>query len=102
MIRLIKAGEWASYGDVADVVGTVPMALGSHIRSCEASEEAPEWRVLNDRGGSSPGFMWTSDGYHGSQVDHLISEGLAFIDGHRANPARRVRATELRTRLKPE
>lgn len=97
VVGLVKRGEWTSYGDVAAVIGSHPRGLGAHIRHCD--EPAPEWRILNKRGESQPGFTWASRDRIGSQLDALIEEGVPLIGDNRADPRARVDAAVLRQRL---
>ena len=94
---LVQPGEWTTYGDIAQVIGSHPRGLGAHIRNC--SSEAPEWRILNKRGESQPGFTWTTRDFKGSQLDVLTDEGVAVIDEIRADPRARVDVAELQQRL---
>ncbi|MEX1092727.1 MAG: MGMT family protein, partial [Acidimicrobiia bacterium] len=96
-IGLVKAGEWSTYGDVAEVVGSHPRGVGAHIRHC--GEDVPEWRILNRRGESQPGFTWTTRNKKGSQLDVLIDEGVPLVDGNRADQEAMVDAIELQKRL---
>ena len=98
VISLVEPGEWTTYGDVAEVLDSHPNGIGSHIRNCQLADGAPEWRVLNRRGESSPGFLWTWMDRDGSQLDVLAEEGVPIIDGDRADPERRVDADQLRKR----
>lgn len=94
---LVQPGEWTTYGDIAQAIGSHPRGLGAHIRSC--SDKAPEWRILNKRGESQPGFTWTTRDFKGSQLDVLTDEGVAVIDEIRADPRARVDAAKLQQRL---
>ena len=57
LMRTIKAGEWTTYGDVAEVVGSHPIAIGQHLVQCEECEGA--WRVLGANGRPRPNFAWS-------------------------------------------
>jgi len=96
-IKLIEPGEWSTYGTVAEVVESHPRGIGAHIRYC--GEDVPEWRILNRRGESQPGFRWTTRNKKGSQLDVLLDEGVQMVDGNRADPDAMVDAQELRKRL---
>lgn len=98
LVAAVRAGEWTTYGDLAEAAGSHPRAIGSHIRHCGGS--APEWRVMNRRGESQPGFVWTAtDGQGKTQVEYLAAEGLAFDDSGRADPDARVRSEQLLARI---
>ena len=96
-ISLIEPGEWSTYGELAEVVGSHPRGVGAHIRHCGA--DVPEWRILNRRGESQPGFTWTTRNKKGSQLDVLMNEGVPMVDGNRADPTAMVDAVELQKRL---
>ena len=100
VVSAVRPGEWTTYGDVAEAIGTHPRGLGSHIRTCGG--DAPEWRVLNHRGTSQPGFTWTTRDYKGSQLDVLTEEGVRFDEEGRADPDARVGAETLLARIDVE
>jgi len=98
VISLVDEGEWTTYGDVAEVLKSHPNGIGSHIRNCRVADGTPEWRVLNRRGESSPGFVWTTSPHKGTQLEVLVAEGIKLIDETRADPDQRVDADELKKR----
>ncbi len=52
----LPAGSWTTYGDVAELIGSHPVAVGQHL----ASQPVPNaWRVLSSEGRLSPQFHWT-------------------------------------------
>lgn len=95
VISLVREGEWTTYGDIAAVLGSHPNGIGSHIRNCKVADGTPEWRVLNRRGESSPGFIWTTSPHQGTQLDVLTREGVPIVDDTRADPSVRVDSSEL-------
>jgi alkylated DNA nucleotide flippase Atl1 len=99
LVAAVQSGEWTTYGDIAAATGSHPRAIGSHIRHCAASD-APEWRVMNRRGESQPGFTWTTRNMGDrSQVDVLAQEGVAFDDEGRADPDAHITAEDLLARV---
>lgn len=99
VIALVAEGEWTTYGDVAEVLNSHPNGIGSHIRNCKVADGTPEWRVLNRRGESSPGFVWTTSPHKGTQLEVLVAEGVKLIDETRADPDQRIDADELSKRI---
>lgn len=98
IISVVKPGEWTAYGDVAEAAGTHPRGLGSHIRTC-TSGDAPEWRVLDRRGRSRPGFVWRDEDRDESQLDVLTDEGVRFDHREHADPDQRIDAQTLLDRI---
>jgi len=91
-ISAIPAGRWASYGDVAALVGTHPVPLGSFL----GSHDVPNvWRVLKADG--TVGYPAAKvPGQSGlSPVELLRQEGLEFDDHGRALPSRRIGPVDL-------
>ena len=93
------AKDWTTYWDVAEVLNSHPNGIGSHIHNCKMADGTPEWRVLNRRGESSPGFVWTTSHHKGTQLEVLIAEGVKLIDETRTDPDQRVDADELSERM---
>lgn len=92
LLAVIPSGRWTTYKVIADLAGTGPRGLGSHVRSCPTCQHA--WRVLEDRGTPSPHFVWSDPAETRSPRDVLESEGLLFEDD-RADPAAFISGTEL-------
>lgn len=88
----LPAGHWTTYGDLAEVVGTGPVALGQHLAAC--SQCANAWRVLGAEGRPRNGFTWSDPRRTDRQEDVLASEGVRFNDA-RADDAQRLRAANL-------
>jgi len=98
LIALIGPGEWASYGDVGDVLDLPARPIGTHIGRCT---ECPDgaWRVLTYDGQPSPSFHWKDPADVRSVEEVLQAEGLGFTDAGRADPSRRLSSSVLRKRL---
>jgi alkylated DNA nucleotide flippase Atl1 len=88
----LPAGRWASYGDVAAVVGTAAQPLGSHIVRCEHCVNGH--RILGANGRIPPGFRWSDPARTDDPVHVLQSEGVRFQSG-RADEGQRLTAAEL-------
>jgi alkylated DNA nucleotide flippase Atl1 len=91
LLAAIPAGRWASYGDVAAIVGTAAQPLGRHVTTCPRCEHA--WRVLQDSGRPAAGFRW-ADGRTESVRTVLETEGVQFT-GDTAEPNQRMDRAEL-------
>ncbi|MGH2868824.1 MAG: DNA-binding protein [Solirubrobacteraceae bacterium] len=98
LLARIPAGHWATYGDVASVVGTAGQPLGGHVSNCQQCENA--WRLLSADGSPSASFRW-NDGRTDTAPEVLQGEGVRFADNV-ADPAQRLTITELRALLATE
>lgn len=88
---VIPAGSWTTYGDMAELIGSHPVPVGSHLAT---QPVANAWRVLNSEGRISPQFRWSEPERTDHPIDVLSAEGVTFI-GKRADPAQRLNAREL-------
>lgn len=87
----IPAGAWTTYGDLATLIGTHPIAVGSHL----ANYAMPNaYRVLQADGRISASFRWP-DGRAESPRALLESEGVIFDDRDRADPQQRLDVEDL-------
>jgi len=87
----IPAGAWTTYGDVAALIGTHPIAVGSRL----ASYPMPNaHRVLQADGKVSPSFRWV-DGRTESPRALLESEGVVFDDHDRADSQQHLNTKDL-------
>lgn len=91
-IAAIPAGKWTSYGDLAELIGTSPQAVGTHIGANLSLFGSH--RVLTSGGVISEGFRWQDPADDRDPVDVLTAEGLKF-DEDKADPNARVSAEEL-------
>ena len=94
LLRSLPPGKWATYGDVADAVGSHPRALGGHIANCTKCENA--WRVLQSGGTLSPAFRWGDPDNTRDPRELLSAEGVRFL-GDRAHPDDQLSRSELTT-----
>jgi alkylated DNA nucleotide flippase Atl1 len=92
ILEAIPTGYWATYGSLADAVGTAPQPLGNHMVGC--GQCANPHRVLKTGGYISPNFAWRDPNDQRAPLEMLLAEGLAFSDG-KADPERELAADEL-------
>ncbi|WP_327381900.1 MULTISPECIES: DNA-binding protein [unclassified Streptomyces] len=93
LLAAIPAGRWTTYGDVATVIGSHAVPVGTHLATCGQCPNA--WRVLNAAGRVSPRFRWTDPTRTNSPADVLSAEGIRF-DGGVATQEARLTLDELR------
>lgn len=88
----LPAGAWTTYGDIAALIGSHPVPVGTRL----ASSPVPNaHRVLQVDGAVSPGFRWLDPARTDDPHDLLRAEGVEFDQYGRANPAQRVSIEEL-------
>lgn len=87
ILERIPSGTWASYGDLASVVGTAPQPLGGHLAGCPVCVNAH--RVLGGDGAPRESFAWSDSQRTETQQDVLAREGVTFQNG-RAVPEARI------------
>ena len=98
IVRSIPAGNWTSYRDIAEVVGTASMVVGNRVAN---SSTEGAWRVLRSSGKVSRHFSWNDSSPHKdlSPVEVLQDEGLVFTKEGLASPDFRIDADALRDRI---
>ncbi|WP_411574237.1 DNA-binding protein [Streptomyces fradiae] len=94
LLAAVPAGRWTTYGDVATVIGSHAVPVGTHLATCGQCPNA--WRVLNTAGRISPGFRWTDPTRTDSPADVLATEGIRF-DAGTADPTARLSMDALKT-----
>lgn len=93
-VRMIPAGQVASYGQVAAYIGSPRAArqVGWTLRSLEGTPDFPWWRVINNAG-----LITIKGNVHNSAVtqkEFLRSEGVEVDDEYRIDIERyRYRAS---------
>ncbi|MFJ2823046.1 DNA-binding protein [Streptomyces toxytricini] len=92
LLAAIPAGRWTTYGDVAAVINSHAVPVGTHLATCRQCPHA--WRVLNTAGRISPGFRWHDPARTDSAADVLSAEGIRF-DAGAADPAARLSVDDL-------
>ena len=83
----VPPGRWTSYKDLADAIGSSPIAVGQHVARCP--DCVLGYRVLTSRGTISPGFTWAEEGRDDDPREILEQEGVRFDEAGRADPALR-------------
>ncbi|PWW62805.1 GmrSD restriction endonuclease domain-containing protein [Actinokineospora spheciospongiae] len=88
----LPAGAWTTYGDLAVLIGSHPVAIGQRL----ATTPAPNaHRVLQSDGRVSPNFAWLDASRTDDPRDTLEAEGVVFDRHGRADKERRVTVEEL-------
>ncbi|MFC9506054.1 DNA-binding protein [Streptomyces sp. NPDC057002] len=93
LLDAIPPGRWTTYGDVASVIGSHAVPVGTHLATCRQCPNA--WRVLTAVGRVSAGFRWPDSTRTGTPVEVLTAEGVRF-DGETAVPEARLPLAALR------
>jgi alkylated DNA nucleotide flippase Atl1 len=92
ILEALPEGRWTSYASLAEVIGTSPQPLGSHLSSCRQC--ANGHRVLQTDGRLTPGFAWHDPADARNPRSVLEEEGLAFV-GDGADRTAEILADEL-------
>jgi alkylated DNA nucleotide flippase Atl1 len=92
VLASIPSGRWTSYSDVAEVIGSHQVAVGSRLASVTVPNAH---RVLKLRGVVSPDFRWPDPQRQDDPREILEAEGVHFDGAGRADPAQRLTAAEL-------
>lgn len=92
ILEALPTGQWTSYSELADAVGTAPQPLGNHITTCPHCANA--WRVLTWDGRIAPQFTWSDPADTRDPQDLLLADGVRLVDG-KADPAQMLRSDEL-------
>lgn len=87
----LPPGAWTTYGDLAELIGSHPVPVGSHLSQHPV---ANAWRVLTADGTVSPQFRWLEPDRQDDPREILQAEGVSF-DGRRADPEQRWDAQRL-------
>ncbi|GAB3119841.1 DUF262 domain-containing protein [Streptomyces calidiresistens] len=93
----MPSGTWTTYGDVAELIGSHPVPVGTYLGSHPAVIGA--YRVLTSEGKVSASFRWDESSDRQPPRDLLMSEGVEFDPAGRAHVSRRLSAAELATLL---
>ncbi|NEB12906.1 DUF262 domain-containing protein [Streptomyces coelicoflavus] len=93
----MPSGAWTTYGDVAELIGSHPVPVGSYLGSNPTVLGA--YRVLTADGKISPAFRWADGSDRQPPQGLLTSEGVKFDPSGRADPSQRLTAAELATLL---
>jgi len=78
ILAAIPAGNWTSYHQLAEAVGTAAQALGNHMTSCGACPNPH--RVLTWDGRVAESFRWSRSDERRHPSEILTAEGIRFDD----------------------
>ncbi|MBB5958309.1 alkylated DNA nucleotide flippase Atl1 [Saccharothrix tamanrassetensis] len=92
VLACIPAGRWTSYSDVAEVIGSHQVPVGSRLASVEIPNAH---RVLKLSGDVSPDFRWPDPDRTDDPRTVLRAEGVRFDGKGRASAEQRLTAVEL-------
>jgi alkylated DNA nucleotide flippase Atl1 len=92
ILDAMPAGRWTTYADVTDVIGTGPVALGTHILRCAECRNG--YRVLGSNGRIPDGFRWGDSSRADDPAQLLEGEGVR-MSGGRADETQRLMVAEL-------
>lgn len=98
LVRL-DASEWTTYGDLAEAIGSHPIAVGQHLTRCDDCEHA--YRVLGADGRPRTNFTWADPNETRTCRQVLEAEGVTFDSSGSADATRRVGAAQLTARQTP-
>lgn len=93
----MPSGTWTTYGDVAELIGSHPVAVGAYLGA--NSTVIGAYRVLTTEGKISPSFRWADGDDRQPPQELLTSEGVRFDSWNRAHRSQRLSAAELATLL---
>lgn len=93
----MPSGTWTTYGDVAELIGSHPVPVGTYLGSNPHVIGA--YRVLTAEGKVSPAFRWADGSDRPPPQELLASEGVRFDPSGRADRTQRLTAAELATLL---
>jgi alkylated DNA nucleotide flippase Atl1 len=88
----LPAGSWTTYGDIAAIIGSHPVAVGTRLATVPAPNAH---RVLQAGGTVSAGFKWLEPGRTDDPQDVLRAEGVEFDEHGRATEAQRITLEDL-------
>ncbi|MDR3084028.1 MAG: MGMT family protein, partial [Streptomyces sp.] len=93
----MPSGSWTTYGDLAELIGSHPVPVGSYLSSTERVMGAH--RVLTADAKPSPGFRWADGVDLPAPQQMLTDEGVRFDSAGRAHATQRLTAADLATLL---
>jgi alkylated DNA nucleotide flippase Atl1 len=91
-LAALPAGSWTTYGDLAELIGSHPRAIGHHLGTVRVLNGH---RVLARDGKVVPSFHWLDAHDTRDPYDVLRSEGVRFDESRRADPVQRMAAQDL-------
>lgn len=96
LLLKLAPGDWTTYGDLASVIDSHPIAVGQHIARCEECTNA--WRVLGADGRPRPNFAWSNPAETRTCRQVLEDEGVAFSSTGAADGGCRISGEQLSAR----
>ncbi|WP_433523874.1 GmrSD restriction endonuclease domain-containing protein [Nocardia pseudovaccinii] len=90
-LAALPVGTWTTYGDLAALVGSSPIAVGQQMTRPHLNAH----RVLDHGGRVAEGFRWPEGDDRGDVLDVLRAEGITVSDSGIASPSQRVSARDL-------
>jgi alkylated DNA nucleotide flippase Atl1 len=97
LLHVLTPGEWTTYGDLAEAIGSHAIAVGQHLTRCDDCENA--YRVLGSDRRPRANFTWSDPAETRTCREALEEEGVTFSPVGAADPAQRVAADQLHARL---
>ena len=91
-VAAIPVGRWTSYGDLAELGGTLPIAVGARMGSAPLPLA---YRVLDGQGRIRPRFHWVDPSDARDVMEVLKGEGVEFDAAGAASPRQRLMASDL-------
>lgn len=92
-LAALPRGSWTTYGDVAELIGSSPVAVG--VRCSRDKTMISAWRVLAADGKLSSQFSWNTSGRTDDPHAVLTEEGVRFGADGRADQVQRMSAEDL-------
>ncbi|MCX5013301.1 MGMT family protein [Streptomyces sp. NBC_00555] len=92
LLEKLPVGRWTTYGDLATVIGSHAVPVGTHLATCDRCTHT--WRVLNAKGKVSAGFRWPDRTRTDTPEALLTTEGVPLSAGIAA-PSARLSVPEL-------
>ncbi len=98
LVAAIPSGNWTSYGEIAEAVGTNGQTVGNRIAKSEISGA---WRVLRTSGRVAPNFTWPADSPYANMSPRLVleSEGIIFDSKEHASVSQKLNHEQLLARI---
>ncbi|WP_200885929.1 DUF262 domain-containing protein [Nocardia seriolae] len=90
-VAVIPPGTWTSYGELAALVGSSPVAVGQQL----AGSIPGAYRVLDHGGRVTGAFRWPEGADRGDVLDVLRAEGVIFNGSGIAAAEQRLTARDL-------
>ncbi len=91
-LTALPAGSWTTYGDLAELIGSHPRAIGHHLGTVRVVNAH---RVLARDGKVVPTFRWPDEHDTRDPHDVLRSEGVRFDETLAADPAQHMNAQDV-------